>query len=72
MLIKLKLFIIFILFLSSCSSISGEDKNKITSKISEYLEQKFHRLRSLTILKTLNYQLKIKVKALTQIIGYQF
>ena len=58
MLIKLKLFIIFILFLSSCSSISVEDKNKISSKISEYLEQKISSIEKFDYIKTLNYHRK--------------
>ena len=61
MLIKLKLFIIFILFLSSCSSISGEDKSKISSKISEYLEQKVSSIEKFDYIK--NSELSIENKS---------
>ena len=61
MLIKLKLFIIFILFLSSCSSISGEDKNKISTKISEYLEQKISSIEKFDYIK--NSELSIENKS---------
>ena len=61
MLIRLKLFIIFILFLSSCSSISGEDKNKISSKISEYLEKKISSIEKFDYIK--NSELSIENKS---------
>ena len=57
---KLKL-LIFILLVSSCSSISNEDKIKISSKISEYLEEKISYSQKFDFIK--NSELSIENKS---------
>lgn len=59
--IKLKLLILITLLISSCSSISNEDKGKISSKITEYLEKKVTSFQEFEYIK--NSELSIENKS---------